>query len=538
MQESSRGVGAAAGVAAALVFVALTVAMNLYIKWLFAPWGGDFPLPWTMLAVQQLQAYCVLRPCLALYGRRLGEEEGEGEQPSASDSLQVLAVTCLFCLNVGLNALSLVRVSVTLNQTVRAFLPVGVLALASCLERRTYPWHAYATTAPLVLGIALTCWGSPGFEFWGFCCALGSTVVGAAGASLNGRLLGDGPRGRAGPARIIRLMTLQAVPATLIFGLLAGLTEATQLTALAAAGPWELCRILLLVSFSSALALLSNLGRCGLVSITSAVTETVAGNAKVAALCVIDNRLFGTVLHAHNYVGVALTLLSFSAHVLLQYGGALEEPAEDCAAEDAVAEAGGPWEPTRASRGRRAGPSRERRVPRTVSAAETGLAAEHLALLGAPRWSFEDGPAPERLGLGPWLADAAARVMSSRAGPEYEMMPEYEGAGGEADSEADGADSDSDGSVAVQRPRSPPPRWSTPGRSERAASLSRSPRETTPQKLLGALLRAAAPPPLGLPGEALCDEELAPLRPEGAAPPPEKVPPRRSDRRWFRIGGS
>merc|ERR1719323_1224906 len=76
---------------------------------------------------------------------------------------------------------------------------------------------------------------------------------------------------------------------------------------------------LALVSVSSLLALMANLGRCFLVAATSALMETLAGNAKVAALCIIDNLLFHTALCTHNYAGIALTFGGFSVHVLLQY---------------------------------------------------------------------------------------------------------------------------------------------------------------------------------------------------------------------------
>jgi len=215
------------GVITSCVFIVLNVAMNLYMKWLFSPSGGDFALPWTMLAVQQLQSYMVLQPWMAYRGTRSwgwditpppGDNNGDEGSMELGwvGMLQVLAVTVLFCLNVGLNGLSLVRISITLNQTVRAFLPVGVLVLASCLEGRAYPSHSYITTAILVMGIILTCWGSPDFEVQGFCLAFGSTMVAALGASLNGRLLNKGPFSSAGPEKIMQLTMLQTVPAFFI----------------------------------------------------------------------------------------------------------------------------------------------------------------------------------------------------------------------------------------------------------------------------------------------------------------------------------
>jgi len=120
---------------------------------------------------------------------------------------------------------------------------------------------------------------------------------------------------------------------------------------------------LALVSFSSVLALLSNLGRCFLVAATSPLTETLAGNAKVATLCIIDHYLFHTVLSWKNYAGIGLTFSGFSVHLLLQY--AIKEDKEDMRQ--------GPETPS-------AKTSKVVNRPRLISAADTGLAAEHLAV--------------------------------------------------------------------------------------------------------------------------------------------------------------
>lgn len=320
--------------------------MNLYMKWLFAKDGGDFAYPWTMLAVQQLQAYMVLQPLIVWRYptiRNCGwDVGGDDERESGfglTATMQVLAVTGLFCLNVGLNSLSLVRMSITLNQTVRAFLPVGVLLLATVLERRAYPRHSYYTTFVLILGIALTCWGSPHFEFNGFFLAFTSTVIAALGSSLNGRLLNAGPFSKAGPGVITRLLMYQSVPAFVVFALVAYLTEAERVRQAFAEvdeSRWRWHHRVLLISISSALALMSNLGRCFLVAATSALMETLAGNAKVAALCIIDHQLFHTSLRSYNYFGVAITFMGFSMHVLLQYASRPSELERDGPQKDAA----------------------------------------------------------------------------------------------------------------------------------------------------------------------------------------------------------
>lgn len=344
----------AAGLGSSVIFVLLNVSMNLYMKWLFAKDGGDFAYPWTMLAVQQLQAYMVLQPLIVWryptvrnFGWDVGGDDQRESGLGFTATIQVLTVTGLFCLNVGLNSLSLVRMSITLNQTVRAFLPVGVLLLATVLEGRTYPRHSYYTTFVLILGIALTCWGSPHFEFNGFFMAFTSTVIAALGSSLNGRLLNAGPFSKAGPGVIARLLMYQSVPAFFVFTIVAYLTEGERVRDAfleVEKSRWRWHHRVLLISISSALALMSNLGRCFLVAATSALMETLAGNAKVAALCIIDHQLFHTALHSYNYFGVAITFTGFSMHVLLQYASRPSElekhdrPQKDTAKQLSLAE--------------------------------------------------------------------------------------------------------------------------------------------------------------------------------------------------------
>jgi len=407
-----------AGAASSLLFVLLNCAMNIYTKWLFSAGGGNFPLPWTMLAVQQIESYVVLQLLLAVKdptGRFgwiktrgtteaasvvlvPGEEERQEEILGLVEMMQVFAVTGLFCLNVGLNSLSLVRISITLNQTVRAFLPVGVLLLGTCIERRAYPSHSYFTTIFLVIGIALTCWGSPDFDMLGFNLALMSTLVGAAGTSLNGRLLSVGPFRGTGSVNIMRLMMLQSLPAFFVFSVVAAFTERDALSKHLVdpeAGGW--LHILALVSVSSALALVSNLGRCFLVASTSALMETFAGNTKVAALCVIDERLFGTRMYSYNYVGVALTFFGFSVHVLLQYLAGAKQDSKQAKEAKAARTSGREGLNEELERlktedlsekpmtGSLSKVSSSQSVfilnmPRLISGAETGLFSEHLAL--------------------------------------------------------------------------------------------------------------------------------------------------------------
>jgi hypothetical protein len=234
------------------------------------------------------------------------------------------------------------------------------------------------TTSVLVFGISLSCWDSPAVKWYGLSLAFISTLMAAVGTSLNGQLLKDSPFGK-NRYGIAHLIYAQSIPAILIFAVIAYFTEgheaALKLWAPAAGehgadlGMDSRVRCLLnfcLVSFSSVLALLSNLGRCFLVAATSPLTETLAGNAKVAALCIIDHYLFHTVLGWKNYAGIGLTFSGFSVHLLLQY--ASKGDSQDNNRRDTS-------EPSNTAAGKR-----QINRPRIISAADTGLAAEHIAV--------------------------------------------------------------------------------------------------------------------------------------------------------------
>jgi len=177
------------GAMTTVLYMVSNIVMNLFMKWLFSPNGGNFALPWTMLAFQQFEAYLILQTWTRCMEGDWGWSGITGAKLQIVDFFQILAVTGLFCFNVGLNSLSLVRMSITLNQTIRAFLPLGVLLFATCLEKRPYPRWSYFTAAMLITGIVLSCMHSPEFELYSFSLALVSTLIAALNCSLNGRLL-------------------------------------------------------------------------------------------------------------------------------------------------------------------------------------------------------------------------------------------------------------------------------------------------------------------------------------------------------------
>jgi len=201
---------------------------------------------------------------------------------------------------------------------------------------------------------------------------------------------------------IARLLMYQSVTALFVFLLVAYLTEAERVRDAFSAvdkSRWHWHHRILLISISSALALMSNLGRCFLVAATSALMETLAGNAKVAALCIIDHQLFHTALHTYNYFGVAITFTGFSMHVLLQYASRPSELERDGPQKEQRTNGESHGESNGDSNGvlhsRRHTPLNQPTIrlqprpplnlPLQISGAETGLISEQVAVrIGKP----------------------------------------------------------------------------------------------------------------------------------------------------------
>jgi len=167
-----------------------------------------------------------------------------------------------------------------------------------------------------------------------------------------------------------------------------------------AGSTWRRSEQIALVLVSGAIALLSNLGRCGLVAATGALMETMAGNAKVALLCEVDHVFFGTALSLRNYFGIVVTFTAFSAHVLLQYAskalgesaeGDIELPEDGCSSDD-IPEARRCISPSKVPSPGSGYLAVSVNIPRMISGAETGLAAEHMALRQGSRTLLSQRP--------------------------------------------------------------------------------------------------------------------------------------------------
>lgn len=288
-----------AGVALALLFIGLNLTLNLYNKWLFK----GLPLPITLVVVQQLGAGLVLAAWFGVRERALPRVRGRVLRGAVAMSL-------LFGTNTVLNNASLVSLSLTLNQCVRAFLPCVVLVVSVCLEGKRYPWTRWGTGALIAAGIVMGVWKNPSFELGGFVLVASSTLLAGCFDSMSGWLLGG--EERLAPTVLTLYQSAVVAVACLPF------LVAWEAPALQTAWATDRRTVALGMGGGAALALAYNLVRFNLVQQTNSLFLPMLGNFKVGMLVVLDVWLFDETLSTLNVVGVVVTVGAFVVHAALE----------------------------------------------------------------------------------------------------------------------------------------------------------------------------------------------------------------------------
>ncbi|KAK9830940.1 hypothetical protein WJX81_008324 [Elliptochloris bilobata] len=187
-------------------------------------------------------------------------------------------------LNVSLSNASLVKLSLSLNQVIRASMPVMTVAMAYFIESQVPTSSVVASLVVLSTGVGICVWQgqATGTMFSIVLCTL-STLANAACLSTSGKLLTE-------KIDVMRL-TFYIAPITAFFilPLLLHVEARMVVESLAVNGK----AIAIMFGMSSALAVTHNLVNYKLVQHTSAVSATVIGEVKTIALIILSAFLLG-----------------------------------------------------------------------------------------------------------------------------------------------------------------------------------------------------------------------------------------------------
>ncbi len=105
------------------------------------------------------------------------------------DELKLAALSVLFTINIAISNVSLEMVSVPFHQIVRSTTPVVTIFIYRVLYGRTYSRETYLSLIPIVVGVAMTCYGEFYFTLTGFLLTNLGVVLAAAKTIATNRIM-------------------------------------------------------------------------------------------------------------------------------------------------------------------------------------------------------------------------------------------------------------------------------------------------------------------------------------------------------------
>ncbi|KAJ1619654.1 hypothetical protein T492DRAFT_1084070 [Pavlovales sp. CCMP2436] len=286
-------------------YLTLNSALNLLNRWALHSAGFAFPL--VMTASHMLFSVGCLAPVLrTLHYRQKHSEVME----SRGTLLGLVAVGLCNGLQIALNNASLIYIELSINQVIRAFIPVIVALFSVCIEYKVPDRPQAAALFGVSLGVVIACAEeSKKHSTVGVALTVASLVLQSAQMSLAAKMLQG-----------LQLDSIQITLYTGPVGFVTLMPIALLTGEVSAAAHFFTLRpgisVFILVG-GSVLAVLYNVVLFQTLRTFSAVGAAVLGNAKVILLLIIAHLLLGEVSDwtPSQWGGSALTFSAAAAYV-------------------------------------------------------------------------------------------------------------------------------------------------------------------------------------------------------------------------------
>lgn len=261
-------------------WLALNLALNYYNKFVLSK--TDFHYPFLLTAGNKVVGFLVA-VAVMYFDKGLPMPTELSEQflrPIVH--LQGVATA----LNIGLNNYSLMLITLTLNQVLKATAPLPTALLSTVLEHKSYSWQLYGSMVVLISGCALAAWGDLGEEsLLGILAACGSILASGLWTVLSAVLMQSGVK----PLDAVSLLFVSGP--TCILTLLI-FFFAVDLPRLMNAEPGEhrieAWKLMLYIGIAALLAAVYDIVHNQFVKLTSSMNMAIMGNTKLALLIALS----------------------------------------------------------------------------------------------------------------------------------------------------------------------------------------------------------------------------------------------------------
>lgn len=281
------------------LYLCLNVSLNLVNKWIISHYGFQFPI---LLSIAHMGfGVLALSPLMAL-SKQYRDSHGHTLQKQWAG---LLCIGAAFAMNVGMTNASLLTLSLSLQQVIRAGIPVVTACAAVFIEQRTPSRQEFIALSVLVLGVAIAVYDPSASQgtFGGVTlCLIGTVCNGVMVASI-GKLLSE-------KVDVLRLVWYTSPVALCLLLPFHWRLEADRYAAYTAKNGSMYVGVLLLGCVN---ALAYNLIHSLVVQVTSSVTTVVVGEMKIVVILLLSAVLLGeaNVWTLKMMVGCTTAILGF-----------------------------------------------------------------------------------------------------------------------------------------------------------------------------------------------------------------------------------
>ncbi|EFN59787.1 hypothetical protein CHLNCDRAFT_133480 [Chlorella variabilis] len=259
-----------------VLYLSLNSSLNLLNKWSLGVYG--FRFPFLLTSCHMAFSFCVLAP-MAL------REPWEHHRATLRKQWKgVVYIGAFMALNIALNNISLLDISLTLNQIIRSAIPVVTCVLAIVVESRYPTGQELWALITLTSGVMLAVWqGTVSGKPYAIVFCLVGTVCNGAMMTFSGKLLSE-------KLDVVRL-TFYTAPVSLVC--LAPFYWMYERDKFLVYLPTHYEGTGFIILVSSVNAVCYNMVHSLMIKKTSAVTTTVLGEVKIVGLLVLSAMLLG-----------------------------------------------------------------------------------------------------------------------------------------------------------------------------------------------------------------------------------------------------
>eukprot|EP00889_Picochlorum_renovo_P008949 jgi/Picre1/35979/NNA_003436.t1 len=278
-------------------YLALNASLNLLNKWAL---GHGLKFPLALTCAHMAFSFIVLAPLSIL--NPLGHRETLVKEWKA-----IGYIGSSMALSIALNNVSLLEITLSLNQVIRSSLPVVTSILAVFIEKKMPTVHEAISLCILSVGVMIAVWqGAIAGEPKGILLCITSTVCSAVMMTVTSKLLSEN-------LDVVRLTFYSAPVSLLCLSPFMAWIELPDLCIYFKGHSTWATSILLVTSVN---AVMYNIVHYLMIKNSSSVTTTVLGEIKVVGLLILSTQILneGKEFTYRMTIGCAIAMLGFIAY--------------------------------------------------------------------------------------------------------------------------------------------------------------------------------------------------------------------------------